>query len=97
MRIGAQRDFANAAYLLFGVSDDGRRALAAAEVLREPGTYCEPFAVLMETEAQQLIDELWACGLRPTEGSGSAGQSGAQQAHIADLRNITFKLLEKSN
>jgi hypothetical protein len=95
VRIGAQRDFANAAYLLFGVSEDGKRALAAGEVLRDPGAYCEPFAVLMQTEAQQMIDELWACGLRPTEGSGSAGQSGAQQAHIDDLRKITFKLLEK--
>lgn len=95
MRIGAQRDFSKAAVHLFGVSEDGRRALAQREVLVEPGAYCEPFAVLSQTEAQQLVDELWACGIRPTEGSGSAGQSGAQQAHIDDLRKITNRLLEK--
>jgi len=45
-------------------------------------------------EAQQLMDELWHCGVRPTEGSGSAGAMRAVENHLADLRKITNKLLK---
>ncbi len=41
--------------------------------------------------AQQLIDELWRCGLRPTEGSGSAGSLAATERHLADMRALVFK------
>lgn len=42
------------------------------------------------TAAQQLMDDLWAAGVRPTEGQGSAGQIGAVQAHLADMRKLVF-------
>lgn len=42
--------------------------------------------------AQQLIDDLWQCGLRPSEGAGSAGSLAATQRHLSDMR----KLVEKS-
>lgn len=45
------------------------------------------------TAAQALMDELWQCGVRPTEGTGSAGQAAAQQAHIKDLEEISKRLL----
>lgn len=45
-------------------------------------------------EAQQLMDELWRCGLRPTEGAGSAGQMAATERHLADMRKIAFKFIE---
>ncbi len=40
--------------------------------------------------AQQLMDDLWRCGLRPTEGSGSAGSLAATERHLADLQKIVF-------
>ena len=46
--------------------------------------------VITMTEAQALMDSLWDCGLRPTEGSGSAGAFTAQGAHLSDLRKLVF-------
>ncbi len=46
-------------------------------------------------EAQKLMDDLWREGLRPTEGTGSAGSLAATERHLQDLRNIVFKLPAK--
>lgn len=43
-------------------------------------------------ESQTLMDDLWACGLRPTEGTGSAGSLAATERHLADMRALVFKL-----
>ena len=40
--------------------------------------------------AQELMDSLWDCGLRPTEGAGSAGQLAAVKAHLDDMRTLVF-------
>lgn len=53
----------------------------------------DPFIRLGISEAQQLMDELWQCGLRPSEGSGSAGSLRATEKHLADMRLITMKKL----
>ena len=45
---------------------------------------------LNNSDAQSLMDQLWQCGLRPTEGTGSAGAMAATQAHLADLRRLVF-------
>jgi hypothetical protein len=42
------------------------------------------------TAAQRLMDELWQCGLRPSEGTGSAGSLAATERHLADMRTIAF-------
>lgn len=42
---------------------------------------------------QQLIDQLWNLGYRPSEGISSRGQNKAMKEHIKDLRNITYNLL----
>lgn len=41
---------------------------------------------LHPTEAQHLMDRLWHCGLRPSEGTGSAGALAATQEHLKDMR-----------
>ena len=46
---------------------------------------------LTRNEAQELMDALWDAGLRPTEGSGSAGALAATQAHLKDMQRIVFK------
>jgi hypothetical protein len=58
------------------------------------GQYVEPCLRLEYTEAQRLMDELWNCGLRPSEGTGSAGSLKATQTHLADMQKIAFKLLD---
>lgn len=44
--------------------------------------------------AQQLMDSLWDCGLRPTDGSGSAGAMLATQRHLEDMKRIAFHALK---
>jgi len=55
--------------------------LTLAEGEATPDT---PLVKLSQTEAQVLMDSLWDCGLRPSEGSGSAGAMLATQQHLAD-------------
>jgi hypothetical protein len=57
------------------------------------GDWVEPTFVLGRDEAQQLIDELWRTGMRPTEGAGSAGQLASTERHLEDMRRITFHKL----
>lgn len=53
----------------------------------EPGERVEgPTLSLRLREAQELMDGLWACGLRPTEGSGSAGSLAATERHLRDMQ-----------
>lgn len=47
-------------------------------------------------EAQMLIDAMWDAGLRPSEGSGSAGAMLATQNHLADMRKLVAKQLDVS-
>ena len=49
--------------------------------------------VLPTQTAQELIDGLWDCGLRPSEGSGSAGALKATQEHLKDLQTLSWRLL----
>ncbi len=53
-----------------------------------------PDITMWPSSAQQLMDELWHAGLRPSEGSGSAGMLAATQRHLVDMRAITSKLLK---
>jgi hypothetical protein len=48
---------------------------------------------LTGAEAQNLMDELWKVGIRPTEGTGSAGSLAATQRHLDDMRRIAFHAL----
>ncbi len=58
------------------------------------GELVDPTVTIDKSTAQILMDDLWRCGFRPSEGEGSAGQSAAQQKHISDLREIAFKVLK---
>ena len=54
----------------------------------------DPSFTLGMEEAQVLIDDLWNAGLRPTEGTGSAGSLRATEKHLADMRLIAFSQLD---
>lgn len=47
-----------------------------------------------DAAAQVLMDDLWASGFRPTEGTGSAGSLQATQAHLKDMRKLVAKALK---
>ena len=59
----------------------------------DEGVACRPTMTMQHEDAQLLMDELWRCGLRPTEGTGSAGAMAAVEKHLADMRKIAFKKL----
>lgn len=81
----------------------GRVMYAERLTMRElpSGEYIgEPTMRLKNNEAQMLMDELWRCGLRPnegsgSEGSGSAGSLAATERHLKDMRAIALGLLSK--
>ncbi len=56
----------------------------------EEFTHVDPMIEISHTTAQGLMDSLWECGLRPSEGSGSAGQLASVQRHLEDMRSIAF-------
>ena len=58
------------------------------------GIITEPSLRIDRTAGQVLMDDLWASGLRPTEGSGSAGSLKATEKHLGDMRTIVAKKLD---
>ena len=77
---------------------DGVRSVAYALPLtlvtrrrEDEGLPALPAFTLSREASQQLMDELWQVGLRPSEGSGSAGALAATQRHLDDMRALVFK------
>ena len=64
-------------------------------VKRKPGEVANPMLRIEIHIAQQFMDELWQCGLRPTEGTGSAGSLAATERHLKDMQAIALGLLRK--
>ena len=46
-------------------------------------------------EAQVLMDDLWASGIRPTEGRVTTGALKATERHLEDMRKIVFDHLKQ--
>lgn len=57
----------------------------------DPAQIIEPSFKMSYEEAQRFMDDLWECGLRPSEGTGSAGALAATQKHLEDMRKLVFK------
>lgn len=72
----------------------GAFAEPATMKTREDHTRVLPLMSVPYSTAQQLVDELWRCGLRPSEGSGSAGSLAATERHLADMRAMAFASLK---
>lgn len=73
---------------------DHRASLAVSmtmEKMKEGAMFPQPTFSIERREAQALMDELWQCGLRPSEGTGSAGAFAAQGKHLQDMRQLVFK------
>ena len=59
----------------------------------EQGCYTSPTLSIDYKTAQKLMDELWNCGIKPSEGTGSAGSLAATERHLTDMREIVFNRL----
>jgi hypothetical protein len=64
------------------------------ETYEEGACFCGPSFELNSAEAQTLMDDLWNCGVRPTEGAGTAGSMQATQRHLEDMRKLAFAKFE---
>lgn len=62
------------------------------EVTDEPIQFGPSFR-MRHQHVQTLMDDFWNAGLRPSEGTGSAGQLAATQKHLNDFRAIAGKKL----
>lgn len=60
----------------------------------DEGTFFGPSCRLCLDEAQELMDSLWNCGLRPTQSRSSIGQTEAIVKHLDDMRAIAFSQLD---
>ena len=79
-----------------GIVEDGRCHILMPFMVKtlsesEQGMEHPPCLELALTESQRLMDELWNCGIRPTEGAGSAGSLAATERHLSDMRALVFK------
>lgn len=78
--------------------DDGTRLVALPlkfEPLQDRLIITDPTIRMSLDQAQRLMDELWNCGLRPSEGTGSAGALAATQKHLEDMQAIAIGLLRR--
>jgi hypothetical protein len=79
--------------LTAGFIDQGDVRTAVPFEFEKRGLYevIPAFATIDATNAQVLMDSLWDCGIRPTDGTGSAGSLAATQRHLDDMRNLVGK------
>ena len=80
--------------LIYKPSDDGNGDGHVGSIIMEPHNQCNtirPALSIDATTAQELMDTLYTCGIRPTEGKGSAGSLEATERHLADMQKLVFK------
>lgn len=98
MRVFAEmRDFRRFVDLTAVVyREDGERCVAIPVSFEKvgDGAIVNPTLRISPSAAQELMDSLWQCGLRPTEGSGSAGSLAATERHLKDMATIAMGLLK---
>ena len=70
-----------------------RPAMAEPLIMKEcaEGIELQPAVTLEPLAVQQLMDDLWRCGFRPSEGTGSAGQLASVKYHLEDMRKLVFE------
>ena len=94
MKFHAERSFFNGGVGLSMIHDamlnNNKMAVAANVVMIEvqDGIPVEPFLKMDYEDAQNLMDELYHCGIRPTDGARSSGSMKATQNHLEDMRAI---------
>jgi hypothetical protein len=93
VRVDARADYLFMKQLYFKMGENS----VIKEIIWEEhnGTMCKGADFSLDDVASQvLMDDLWACGVRPTEGSGSAGSLKATENHLDDMRKIAFNRLK---
>jgi len=87
------RDWGNVVDISVCAWRDDERWIGAPVVMQRldigDDVYTGPDTMRLSVKvAQQLMDALWRAGLRPIEANGSAGQLGATERHLEDMRAL---------
>lgn len=72
---------------------DRKKKEVAVKLVKKPyteGDIIEPLMRLTIDEASDLMNALWYCGIRPTNGEGSVGELKATQNHLKDMQKLVF-------
>lgn len=79
----------------FQKGEDGKGRAGQPIEMRphDANTAADPIARISRNEAQELLDSLYHCGLRPTQEGDSVGALAATQNHLEDMRKIAFRAL----
>lgn len=64
--------------------------LCFREIDPPTGQVTEPALVLTMENAQQLMNDLWASGIRPSESLSPGGALQAMREHMKDLQRLVF-------
>ena len=75
----------------YGEKRDGQVAVAQPLIMKTVPTedIVDPFMTVSLSAAQELMDSLWNCGLRPSElGSDNVGKEKALLNHLEDMRRL---------
>lgn len=79
---------------LFIGDADGKTRVREIVLERLEEHVAHPPSFMLDNEvAQTLMDDLWHCGLRPTEGACTAGAMRAVERHLEDMRTLAFARL----
>jgi hypothetical protein len=80
--------------IMLALYENGKPVSTCKTLEFEPlpeGARLNPTFRLFGHEAQELMDMLWECGIRPTQGKQSVGQLEATERHLADMRRLVFE------
>ena len=98
VKVYAQRSFMRSRDISLYIDDDSRRGLPCrrlksvefedVEAFEDDGP---PLLDMSPESAQQLLDQLWNLGLRPSSEDGNVGMLKATQDHLKDMRAIAFE------
>jgi len=99
LRIGIGPDYGGGAGLFLTYPDPGcKDSVMVAQPLEfkqeTDGVMIDPVVRLNRSHIQQLMDELWMNGYRPSRGVSSAGQLESTQAHLNDMRVLASAALQ---
>lgn len=90
IKVRAAREFMSDSLSIY-VKDGRYHCVDVVMQEKAPAEYVPPAMTISANAAQTLMDDLWAAGIRPTEGAGSAGALAATQKHLEDMRTLVFK------
>ena len=76
--------------------NNGRLSIVKELTLEEipEGSMINETANISRESAQELMDDLYSIGIRPTDAAGTAGGMKATENHLNDMRKIVSKKLD---